>query len=366
MPLFLANINLNRSELQNAVIHVLAADPGTPAEGQVYYNSTDKVLKFRHNAAWIVLGRLDQVSGPTASVSLNSQKIVSLGTPTVGTDATTKDYVDGLATGGVAWKNPVRAATTAAGTLALSFANASVIDGVTLVTGDRILLKDQAAGAENGLYTVNAAGAPTRSTDADSAAEVLAATAFVTEGTANADLAFTMTTNAPIVLNTTALVFVQISGLGQITAGAGLTKTGNTLDVIGTADRITVAADAVDVSTAYVGQASITTLGTITTGVWTGTDVAVADGGTGAGTAAGAKTNLGFMTRYAADVGDGAAVAYVLTHNLNTRDVQVAVYRSTTPWEQVIVDVEATSVNTITLRFATAPASNAFRAVVVG
>jgi hypothetical protein len=114
-----------------------------------------------------------------------------------------------------AWKQPVRAATTAAGTLASSFENGDTIDGVVLATGDRILLKDQAAGAENGIYTVNASGAPTRATDMDDSSEVLQATVPVSEGTANADKVFRCTTNAPITLGTTALVFAELSGGGS-------------------------------------------------------------------------------------------------------------------------------------------------------
>lgn len=113
-----------------------------------------------------------------------------------------------------AWKQPVRAATTAAGTLATSFENADTIDGVVLATGDRILIKDQAAGAANGIYVVAASGAPTRTADFDASSAVLGAAVFVTEGTANADKVFFCTTNAPITLGTTALVFAAISGGG--------------------------------------------------------------------------------------------------------------------------------------------------------
>ncbi len=151
-------------------------------------------------------------------------------------------------------KDSVRAATTAAGTLATSFENLDAIDGVTLATGDRILIKDQAAGAENGIYTVNASGAPTRATDANISAEVTAGMyVFVSEGTANGNNGFVLTTDDPITLGTTALVFTQFSGAGQITAGAGLTKTGNTLDV-GAGSGISVAADGVAIDTAVVAS----------------------------------------------------------------------------------------------------------------
>lgn len=113
------------------------------------------------------------------------------------------------------WKNSVRVATTAAGTLATSFENGDTVDGITLATGDRILIKNQAAGAENGIYTVNASGAPTRATDADASAEVTSGlSVHVSEGTTNADTNWILTTNDPITLDSTALTFTQLSGSG--------------------------------------------------------------------------------------------------------------------------------------------------------
>jgi len=110
---------------------------------------------------------------------------------------------------------------------------------------------------------------------------------FVEEGTVNADSGWVLSTNNPIVVGSTSLTFAQFSGAGQITAGAGLTKTGNTIDAVGTSNRITVNADSIDIASTYVGQTSITTLGTITTGTWNGTTIAVANGGTGATTLTG-------------------------------------------------------------------------------
>jgi hypothetical protein len=103
------------------------------------------------------------------------------------------------------WKSPVRVATTTAGTLGTSFENGDTVDDVTLATGDRILIKNQATASENGIYTVNASGAPTRATDADTGAELLGATAVVTEGTANADTVWLCTANATITVGSTNL-----------------------------------------------------------------------------------------------------------------------------------------------------------------
>jgi hypothetical protein len=103
----------------------------------------------------------------------------------------------------------VRVASTAGITLATGCENGDTIDGVTLATGDRVLLKNQTSGAENGIWVVAASGSPTRATDADSSAELVNASVWVAEGTANADTLWTCTTNAPITVGTTALTFTQ-------------------------------------------------------------------------------------------------------------------------------------------------------------
>lgn len=191
--------------------------------------------------------------GRQTDLNATSQKIINVLDPTAAQDAATKAYVDSVAAG-FDPKGSVRAATTTNGALATAYENGDTIDGITLATGDRILIKDQSAGAENGIYTVNATGAPTRATDFDTSAEVTSgASIFVDQGTANADTTWVLTTNDPIVLATTALVFTQFSGLGQVTAGAGLTKTGNTLNV-GAGTGITVNADDVAIDTAVVSR----------------------------------------------------------------------------------------------------------------
>jgi hypothetical protein len=220
--------------------------------------------------------RLDQMAAPTAAVSLNSQKITGLATPTAGTDAANKDYVDG-AIQGIDAKASVRAATTENITLS----GVQTIDGVTtLQVGDRILVKNQTTLTQNGIY-IMAAGAWSRAPDADPWNELISAYVFVEEGTTNADNGYVCTANPGGTIGSTDVNFVQFSGAGQITAGAGLTKTGNQLDVGGTTDRITVGTDSIDISTNYVGQTSITTLGTIATGTWNATAIGVTKGGLG-------------------------------------------------------------------------------------
>jgi len=241
--------------------------------------------------------------------------------------------------GGLDAKDSVRAATT--GNITLS--GTQTVDGVALVAGDRVLVKDQTTGANNGIYVV-ASGAWSRAADADTSAEVTAGMfVFVTEGTVNADSGWTLTTNDTITLGTTALNFSQFSGAGQITAGAGLTKNGNTLDIGGTANRVVVNADSIDIASNYAGQTSITTLGTIATGTWQGTAIAVAFGGTGANTAAAARSNLSAAGVYRQSFTAANLVNGVLTvpHGLS-QYCQVTVYNTNN--RQIIPDeVIATS-----------------------
>lgn len=222
--------------------------------------------------------RLDQMSAPTAAVDYNGQKITGLANPTNAQDAATKIYVDN-AVQGLDPKASVKAATTANITLS----GTQTIDGVALSVGDRVLVKNQSTANQNGIYTV-ASGAWTRTEDADAWNELVSAYVFVEEGTTNADNGFLITVDAGGTLGVTDITITQFNATGQIIAGAGLTKTGNQLDVGGTANRITVNADTIDIASTYVGQSSITTLGTIGTGEWQGTAVAVAYGGTGRST----------------------------------------------------------------------------------
>jgi hypothetical protein len=145
-------------------------------------------------------------------IDLNAQRAVNGADPTSATDLATKQYVDAKADSRD-WKESVRAASTANVTIASALTNGSSMDGVTLATGDRVLLKNQTAPAENGIYIVVASGAASRSGDADTSAEVTAGmTVSVEEGTANGDKRFVLTTNNPITLGTTGLTFTPDAG----------------------------------------------------------------------------------------------------------------------------------------------------------
>ena len=149
----------------------------------------------------------------TGNQSMGGNLITNLATPSASTDAATKGYVDTAISGLNSLfdaKGSVKVATTVAGTLATSFTNGQTIDGIVLATNDRILIKNQASQIENGIYTVNASGAPTRATDMDVWTEVPGAFVAVEEGTANVDTIWLCTSNQGGTINSTAITFQQI------------------------------------------------------------------------------------------------------------------------------------------------------------
>jgi hypothetical protein len=433
---FLTAIDLAKNELQNAQVHNLAAAPSSPVKGQLYMNTSDNTLYWWDGTTWqpaksgapafgtitqeqtfgatkvdgvaTTVARSDHGHGnpvhdnaahsavtlnslapPTAAINMNGQYIQNLLSPVGVSDAATKSYVDNL-TAGLSWKEAVRAATTANGTLASAFANGSVIDGVTLATGNRILIKNQTTQTENGIYTVNVSGAPTRATDADTTGDLEGAAVFVMEGTTLADTGWVCTTNAPITIGSSNLTWAQFSGGAALTAGAGLVQNGNAFDV-GAGTGITVAADSVALDTTYTdaryatpasvaAKADKTIVLTAGAGLTGGGDLSAArtfDVGAGTGVTVAADTvaldttytdgryalKAAGSLRYAVAV--GGAVSQVLTHNLNTSDVVVTLYRVASPFDEVECDIEHTSVNSVTVRFAVAPAASEYRAVVL-
>jgi hypothetical protein len=173
---------------------------------------------------------LNAVGAPTGNVSMATYKITSLGTPTDSTDAATKAYVDSV-TEGLHIHESVVAATTTNVNLANALENGDILDGVTLATTNRILVKNQTNKAENGIYVVQASGQPTRATDFDTATEVDSGDfVFVYGGTANASTGWVQT-NRPATIGTDEINFTQFSGAGTYLAGNGLTLTGNSFSI---------------------------------------------------------------------------------------------------------------------------------------
>jgi hypothetical protein len=224
-----------------------------------------------------------------------------------------KTYVDNNLTG-LEVKDSVKVATTAnltvtynngvsgvGATMTNSDTQAAInIDGVALSLNDRVLVKDQTGNTANGIYKVTTVGSGsanwvlTRTTDADTAAELNSGVFFFCEGgTANADNGYVMTQDTAITFGSTQILFAQFSGTGQITTGDGLSKTGNTM-FVNTGTGITVTSDNIVIDTAWTGQAAITTVGTIGTGTWNATAISATKGGTGLNTSS--ATGVGIVT----------------------------------------------------------------------
>ena len=413
---FLTNLDLNQNQLLNATFEKLATDPSSSNfEGRLVYNTTTDTIKVYTGSAFVSLphtivsgggagiaealtvsesngtvtltlnvadtdsaGLLpaamwnmltDATSDATASklVKRDASGNAKVATPTDSAHIATKGYVD-AARQGLDVKQSVRVASTANVAIATALEAGDVIDGVTLVAGDRVLLKNQTTTSENGIYVAVASGAASRSTDANGTVdtgELKPGTfAFVEEGTVNFDSGFVISTDGTITVGTTGITWTQFSGAGSFDAGDGLSKNGTQVNVNVTSNRTAITADAIDISANYVGQTSITTLGTITTGVWNGTDVAVADGGTGASTAADARTNLGIKTtagtattstsklarvvKQACGASASGTSSTTVTHLLGTSDVIVQIYEAATG-ATVHGDVVRTSVDVVTV-----------------
>src|SRR5262252_1758609 len=382
MPAFYGAVDLTKNELRNAIIQNLGAAPSSPVQGQVYFDSTAKLLYWYNGTTWIsaagatpsgsvttaaigdapVVGTMGQYSqgdhkhgmpafagtvtagttfglasavgsattlahadhghgtpalpsvntlaATTGAFSMAGFGINNVADPSADQDAATKNYVDN-AIAGLSWKAPARAATTANITLS----GTQTVDGVALIANDRCLVKNQTTQTQNGLYVV-AAGAWTRTTDADAANELLNMAVYIEEGTTQADSAWVCTTNAPITVGSTNLTFVQFSGAGTYTAGNGLTLTGNVFAVgAGTGILSTAGQVAVD-TTVIATQAYVNTAVT------------------------------GMAKKYTTALA-GTASPETITHNLNTQDVMDMVHSSNTPFSFVQVDWQAATVNTV-------------------
>jgi len=339
---------------------------------------------------------------PTSAVAFNSQKITGLADPTSAQDAATKNYVDTTAQG-LNIHNSADVATTASlttnwtynagsagtdggtgvgATLVYSAAGTFTIDTVTLTQGMRVLVKNQATQLQNGIYTVGVVGGSTltltRATDYDNGTvvgEVVAGDFIYVAGGGQAGTGWVEsnqgTSTNPvkgIKVGTDAIAFTQFSGAGTVLGGNGITVSGLTVNF---APSTTGGLQATSTgATAAIKLASTSGLTTDSTGLYvtSGLGITIA----GAGAAGAATTNQVAINtdvvvrKYATAVGDGTSTSITVTHNLNTRDVTVGVYSSTSTYDEVNCDVQHTTANTVTLLFSTAPTSGQYRVVVHG
>jgi hypothetical protein len=472
---FLVSIDLNKNELQNAVIQNLATAPSSPYSGQIYYNTGDNQLYIYNGTRWEVAGnavqsgllaarpaagtvdagtiyyatdnylfyysngstwaqtnqfgtvtaqtsygassgngtstdyaRADHTHGtpalgtstpnaitgaagsagtattpskedhvhafaPTTDLNMGGYKLASLGTPTVSTDAATKQYVDDVAQG-----LNIHAASYAATTANLNatYSNGSSgvgatltnagtqvafeTDGTTPTVNARILVKNQTNTAQNGIYTLTTVGSGstnwvlTRATDFDTSTEIAGGDfTFVDNGTTLANTGW-VNVDEVTTVGTDPIVFQQFSGAGTYTASNGVLLTGTNFTF--------------DPRTGYglqTGAAGAEIKLATTSGLNLSSDLAV-----GAGNGISVLTNTVaidstvVVSKYAANVGDGSATSYTITHNLGTRDVIVSVYEGSGSYAEVICDVNHATTNTITLLFSVAPTLNQYRVVV--
>jgi hypothetical protein len=302
-------------------------------------------------------------TGTTLSEDLNenNQKITNLATPTSSGDAANKAYVDAVSEGlHVHAAARVYVATNI--DLSTALEAGDVIDNITLVAGDRVLVNGQSTQSQNGIYVVQASGAAVRATDFDTPTEVKSGDfIFVSAGTNYANTGWVQTLS-PATIGSDPISFTQFSGAGTYLAGDGLSLNGSTfsVDVTPTSGNasLTNTGGAVEVKVNTNDGLEVTASGL---GINNGTGLTFSGGALVFDTANGYGTR-----KLAFGVGDGTATSYTVNHAMATRDVTVHVYENASPYAQVEADVEHTDSNNLTIKFATAPTSNQYRVVVVG
>lgn len=502
---FLTNIDLNQNQLINGTFEVVGIDPTTNLfDGRMIFNSTEGTIKVYDltAAAWRkMISGVSSSGSQSTSLTINesnglititpnlatsasagmmsasdyqklydatseatANKLVirdgngnaKFATPTDAAHAATKGYVD-AARQGLDVKQSVRVATTGPLTIATDLEPGDILDTtVTLVAGNRVLVKNQSTASENGIYVVQNSGPAIRATDANGTADTGTVSGgtftFVEEGTVNADSGWVVSSNGLINVGTDPINWVQFSGTGQITAGDGLSKDGNTLNV--NDDDVTIYVDSNDdlavksssttgevlrstgsgataswgaldlgnsaartgtlpVGNGGTGNTTFTDNGIVYGNAGNALDVTaagtqyqvlqagaggvpefaalslaqsaavtgllpIANGGTNANSEANARTNLaaggsqgsGVSTpvlsrKVTKSVGNASDTSFTIVHAFNTRDVMIQVYDAAT-YDTVIADTVRTDADTVTVSFSVAPASNAYKVIVIG
>ena len=323
---FLVSIDHSNLESLNLKIQNLAADPSSGVgPGSIYYNTVSGKIKYRNATVFVDPTDRAQHTGTQLAATISdfntavrASRLDQMAVPTTDLNINSNKLIN-VAPGtsgtdavnknqldavlnGTDWKNSVRAGTTAS----IALTGLQTVDGISLAAGDRILVKNQTTQTENGIYLV-ASGAWTRAADAVGGLLTAATSVMIEEGTTFAGTQWRITTQGIITIGSTSIVWAQI-GMGvTYTNGAGINLGGNVIAI---------------------------------------------------------DTGLVVRKVYAT-IGNGALTSIPITHNLGNKDVTVTVIEVATDAE-VIVDVVRTSTTVVTLIFAVAPASNAYRVIVTG
>jgi hypothetical protein len=252
-----------------------------------------------------------------ADLDAQNYKIVNVGTPTASTDAANKAYVDAVAEG-LHVHEAAKVYVAANIDLSTALQPGDLVDGVTLATGDRVLVNGQTTTSQNGIYVVNASGAPSRALDFDSPLEVKSGDfIFVSSGTNYGNTGWVQTLST-VTIGTSPISFTQFSGAGTYLAGEGLVITGTEFKV-GQGTGIVVNANDVAIDTAVVAR------------------------------------------KYTTTIGNGVLTSITVAHNLQNQWATVQVFEGV---NQVEADVSLTSANSVTIGFAVPPTQDQYRVVI--
>ena len=422
--LFVTNLDLNKNELQNARVQNLATAPSSPADGQIYYDTDDDLIYFYNSSAWVALSSaVGDITAVVAGTGLSGGATSGSATLNLANTAVTAAAYGSVTQVGT-FTVDAQGRLTAAANATIAVPSTAVTDFTEAVqdvaggmvtgnteTGITVTYEDgdgtidfvntgvlSLTGTANEVNVDASTGAVTVGLPDDvTVGGVLTVTGnLVVNGTTTTVNSTTMTVDDPILTlggdaapssddnkdrgvefryHTGSAAKVGYFGYDDSTGFfTYIPDATNTSEVFsGTQGTISTLAYNIGANAVLSGTtlgstivtSSLTAVGTVATGTWAATDVAVAHGGTGASTAAAARTNLGATTKVTATIGDGSATAIAVTHSLGTDDVLVEVYGASTK-ETVVCDVDRTSTNAVTLTFASAPASNAYKVVIVG
>lgn len=455
---FLTSVDMALNSILNVIFQPLASDPGSPASGQIWYNTTSKVYKYydgtavqtfgtgtgsgnvtqgsnsassgilkvsagadksigdyaggtglvKSNSSGVVSAAvagtdyaaattgssalkgngsggfgaavLNDVGAATGDYSLNSHKITSLADPASAQDAATKSYVDAVIQG-LQFKPTATVAATSAlpagtysngssgvgATFTVTATGTTTVDGHVVAAGDLVLATAQASAFQNGLYAVTTAGTTgvstvlTRHADMDQAAEFPGAMVPVgSTGTANANSLWLANPSGTVTVGTTSIPFTELNKGTDLAAGTGIAISGNTVSIENSGVLLPAHGG--------TGAASLTGIvkangASAATAAVAGTDYAAATSGS---SMLGANGSGGFRSaKFTATIGDGSTTSIAVTHSLGTADV-IAQVRDASTNAVVDCDIVQTSTTVTTFGFTAAPASNAYKVVIIG